>query len=488
MGRKKRKSKADEPINVIWCYYCEREFDNEEVLIQHQKAKHFKCHLCSRKLYTASGLVVHCMQVHKEDVKEVPNSLPGREDPELEVFGIAGIPAQLQQQKNAERLAKRAKESAEEAAGVPPPPPTGAGAPPPPPPGATGYPMGPGGGPPPPPASGAGYPPPPGAPPMPYPGAPYGAPMPPPGMYGPPPGAYPGPHYGGPPPPGMYPGGPPFGGPRPPYGAPYGPPGGGYPMPPGPPGARMPPMPPPVSGYAPPPGSGAPPVASSGPPSAPPASYAPGPTSASSGPPIPPPQHQQPPPPPQQQQQQPPPQQQQQAQPPQAQPQQQAPPPLPSGPGQTTPVASTTPANGVAGVRTTASTGSVLQHVNHPYQWLTLPVRFCMTTQSFILVGESKIQHPDSELSLPSMFRSEVPTCWFFRLRRKPTNFALAKSLHFGYDLKGVMRTSDKCRHIKTEAKKSRDVGRSLSTSRAGEQVKKGAQKTSLHTECCQSS
>lgn len=36
---------------------------------QHQKAKHFKCHLCPRKLSTASGMVIHVMQVHKEQIK-----------------------------------------------------------------------------------------------------------------------------------------------------------------------------------------------------------------------------------------------------------------------------------------------------------------------------------------------------------------------------------------------------------------------------------
>ena len=36
-----------------------------EVLMQHQKAKHFKCKMCPRRLNTAGGLAVHIQQVHK---------------------------------------------------------------------------------------------------------------------------------------------------------------------------------------------------------------------------------------------------------------------------------------------------------------------------------------------------------------------------------------------------------------------------------------
>lgn len=37
------------------------------VLMQHQKAKHFKCNHCPRRLNTAGGLAVHIQQVHKLD-------------------------------------------------------------------------------------------------------------------------------------------------------------------------------------------------------------------------------------------------------------------------------------------------------------------------------------------------------------------------------------------------------------------------------------
>ncbi|KMZ86956.1 zinc finger protein, putative [Plasmodium vivax] len=92
MGRKKRK------INIElkpFCYYCDREFDDEKVLIQHQKAKHFKCLQCNRKLDVASGLVIHMMQVHKSNLKTVPNALPKRNDPEIIIRGMDGVPPEI---------------------------------------------------------------------------------------------------------------------------------------------------------------------------------------------------------------------------------------------------------------------------------------------------------------------------------------------------------------------------------------------------------
>ncbi|KAI0236966.1 hypothetical protein LSAT2_012525 [Lamellibrachia satsuma] len=86
MGRKKKKQMKP------WCWYCNREFDDEKILIQHQKAKHFKCHICHKKLYTGPGLSIHCMQVHKEKVDKVPNALPGRHNIDIEIYGMEGIP------------------------------------------------------------------------------------------------------------------------------------------------------------------------------------------------------------------------------------------------------------------------------------------------------------------------------------------------------------------------------------------------------------
>jgi len=64
--------------------------------MQHQKAKHFKCNQCPRRLNTAGGLAVHIQQVHKLEVDQLPkidNALPGRDGYEVEIFGMEGIPA-----------------------------------------------------------------------------------------------------------------------------------------------------------------------------------------------------------------------------------------------------------------------------------------------------------------------------------------------------------------------------------------------------------
>ncbi|CAK5269750.1 unnamed protein product [Mycena citricolor] len=79
-----------------WCWYCEREFEDEKVLMQHQKAKHFKCGMCPRRLNTAGGLAVHIQQVHKlepENLPRIENALPNRDGYEIEIFGMEGIPA-----------------------------------------------------------------------------------------------------------------------------------------------------------------------------------------------------------------------------------------------------------------------------------------------------------------------------------------------------------------------------------------------------------
>ncbi|KAG6867052.1 hypothetical protein C0993_007213, partial [Termitomyces sp. T159_Od127] len=63
---------------------------------QHQKAKHFKCNMCPRRLNTAGGLAVHIQQVHKlepENLPRIENALPGRDGYEVEIFGMVGIPA-----------------------------------------------------------------------------------------------------------------------------------------------------------------------------------------------------------------------------------------------------------------------------------------------------------------------------------------------------------------------------------------------------------
>jgi DNA-directed RNA polymerase subunit RPC12/RpoP len=115
MTKKKKKSKEEEKP---WCFYCDRTFDNEPTLVQHQKNKHYKCPECNRKLNTAQGLSVHAYQVHKltitrfvgsadavfvslisvvttnfSPLHSVPGAKPGRESMDREIFGTCGLPA-----------------------------------------------------------------------------------------------------------------------------------------------------------------------------------------------------------------------------------------------------------------------------------------------------------------------------------------------------------------------------------------------------------
>jgi hypothetical protein len=55
MGKKRRGPSLEELLDRPWCYYCERDFDDLKILISHQKAKHFKCEKCGRRLNTAGG-------------------------------------------------------------------------------------------------------------------------------------------------------------------------------------------------------------------------------------------------------------------------------------------------------------------------------------------------------------------------------------------------------------------------------------------------
>lgn len=77
---------------LIFLRYCNREFQDEKILTQHQKARHFKCHICHRKLFSGPGLVTHCLQVHKETIARIPFALPGRDSIQIDIFGMRGVP------------------------------------------------------------------------------------------------------------------------------------------------------------------------------------------------------------------------------------------------------------------------------------------------------------------------------------------------------------------------------------------------------------
>ncbi|CEQ41902.1 SPOSA6832_03653 [Sporobolomyces salmonicolor] len=91
MAKKKSKTKKLEAL--AWCWYCDRTFEDQRVLLSHQKAKHFRCPMCPRRLNTAGGLAVHLDQVHKVGTDKIENALPGRESFDIEIYGMEGVPA-----------------------------------------------------------------------------------------------------------------------------------------------------------------------------------------------------------------------------------------------------------------------------------------------------------------------------------------------------------------------------------------------------------
>jgi hypothetical protein len=64
MGRKRKAS-------LPWCYYCEREFEDEKVLLLHQKAKHFKCGSCNKQYPNIGAMKSHALKSHGENVLKV---------------------------------------------------------------------------------------------------------------------------------------------------------------------------------------------------------------------------------------------------------------------------------------------------------------------------------------------------------------------------------------------------------------------------------
>ncbi|KAB8343204.1 hypothetical protein FH972_022794 [Carpinus fangiana] len=130
MPKKRGHPDVEELLERPFCYYCERDFDDLRILISHQKAKHFKCDRCNRRLNTAGGLSVHLTQVHKEGLDKIDNALPNRsEAPGIEIFGMEGIPDEILQQHKQRVITEfhQARADRQAATGNPPPGSNGAG-------------------------------------------------------------------------------------------------------------------------------------------------------------------------------------------------------------------------------------------------------------------------------------------------------------------------------------------------------------------------
>lgn len=105
MGRSKKKTAEESGGGPKpFCYFCDRDFENEDMLVRHQLGKHFSCPECAvgsnrGRCEGIHGLVGHMMKVHRRECKEVPNSIPGRGDLQtcldLNIFGMSGVPEEM---------------------------------------------------------------------------------------------------------------------------------------------------------------------------------------------------------------------------------------------------------------------------------------------------------------------------------------------------------------------------------------------------------
>ena len=79
--------------------YCDREFDGEKILVQHQTAKHFTCTAknCGKRCHSVSALATHAWARHRQTLERVPNALEDRAAlPKAgghDVVGMIGIPS-----------------------------------------------------------------------------------------------------------------------------------------------------------------------------------------------------------------------------------------------------------------------------------------------------------------------------------------------------------------------------------------------------------
>ena len=103
MGRKKGHIVTLKPF----CYYCDKEFNNELILHQHQKARHFNCNKCRKRFSTAPALDTHEIQVHRSSLKRVPNAKAGRDSFDISIYGMDGVPIELINYKLAEKVEQK---------------------------------------------------------------------------------------------------------------------------------------------------------------------------------------------------------------------------------------------------------------------------------------------------------------------------------------------------------------------------------------------
>ncbi|CAN8064898.1 unnamed protein product [Agarophyton chilense] len=108
MGRRKKRA-APNARERIFCYYCDRNFQQEQELLAHQKEKHLRCPFCTKRMLSIQSLLVHADQMHNTRVTSVPNSIPGRESVAVDVLGMTGIPDSFYASLDDPHLPKRSR-------------------------------------------------------------------------------------------------------------------------------------------------------------------------------------------------------------------------------------------------------------------------------------------------------------------------------------------------------------------------------------------
>ena len=91
MGKKKKEVIVLKPF----CYYCDKEFESDTILMRHQKNRHFACKECRKKFSTIQSLTTHSMQRHKFAVTKVYNAKKGRDSCAIQIYGMEGIPTDI---------------------------------------------------------------------------------------------------------------------------------------------------------------------------------------------------------------------------------------------------------------------------------------------------------------------------------------------------------------------------------------------------------
>lgn len=104
MGRKSRRRFLEQPEKPT-CFYCAKPFDTEEILVQHQKASHFKCVICARRFVNIPALGVHMKTVHQKNLTTIPKANPEMAGyVALAVVGSQGLPPWYHEERARKRL------------------------------------------------------------------------------------------------------------------------------------------------------------------------------------------------------------------------------------------------------------------------------------------------------------------------------------------------------------------------------------------------